>query len=71
MQKEERYRGYLKRLHVDSRKLKKIYEIYGDDYVVYSKETEEERVELRLPNEFQSLLKEPKGKDKSCVQKGS
>ena len=52
----------LKRLHVDSRKLKKIYEIYGDDYVVYSKDTEDEKVELRLPNEFQSLLKIPKGK---------
>ena len=51
----------LKRLHVDSRKLRKIYEIYGDDYVVYSKDTEDEKVELRLPNEFQSLLKEPKG----------
>ena len=51
----------LKRLHVDSHKLKKLYEIYGDDYVVYSKDTEEEKVELRLPNEFQSLLKEPKG----------
>ena len=48
--------------NVDSRKLKKIYEIYGDDYVVYSKDTEEEQVELRLPNEFQSLLKVPKGK---------
>lgn len=52
----------LKRLHVDSRKLKKIYEIYGDDYIVYSKDTEDEKVELRLPNEFQSLLKVPKGK---------
>ena len=52
----------LKRLHVDSRKLKKIYEIYGDDYIVYSKDTEDEKVELRLPNEFQSLLKKPKGK---------
>ena len=52
----------LKRLHVDSRKLKKIYEIYGDDYVVYSQDTEDEKVELRLPNEFQSLLKVPKGK---------
>ena len=51
----------LKELHVDSRKLRKIYEIYGDDYVVYSKDTEDEKVELRLPNEFQSLLKEPKG----------
>ena len=52
----------LKRLHVDSRKLKKIYEIYGDDYIVYSKDTEDEKVELRLRNEFQSLLKVPKGK---------
>jgi len=51
----------LKRLHVDSRRLKKIYEIYGDDYVVYSKDTEEEKVELRLPKEFRSLLEEPKG----------
>ena len=52
----------LKRLHVDSRKLKKLYEIYGDDYIVYSKDTEDEKIELRLPNEFKSLLKEPKGK---------
>jgi len=52
----------LKRLHVDSRRLKKLYEIYGDDYIVYSKDTEDEKVELRLPNEFQSLLKVPKGK---------
>jgi DNA primase len=48
-------------LHVDSHKLKKIYEIYGDDYVVYSNNTEDEKVELRLPNEFRSLLEEPKG----------
>lgn len=59
--KGKRIQSLLRRLHVDSRKLKKIYEIYGDDYVVYSKDTEEEKVELRLPNEFQSLLKEPKG----------
>lgn len=59
----------LKRLHVDSRKLKKIYEIYGDDYVVYSKETEEERVELRLPSEFKSLLKAPTGKVKPVYRK--
>ena len=52
----------LKRLHVDSRKLKKIFEIYGDDYIVYSQDTEDEKVELRLPNEFNSLLKKPKGK---------
>jgi len=52
----------LKRLHVDARKQKKLYEIYGDDYVVYNKDTVDERVELRLPNEFQSLLKVPKGK---------
>jgi DNA primase len=52
----------LKRLHVDSHKLKKIYEIYGDDYVVYSKEDEDEQIQLRLPSEFKSLLKEPTGK---------
>lgn len=51
----------LKRLHVDAHKLKKLYEIYGDDYVVYQHDTEEEKVELRLPNEFQSLLKNTKG----------
>ena len=60
--KGKRIQRLLKRLQVDSHKLKKIYEIYGDDYVVYSNDTEEEKVELRLPNEFQSLLKEPKGK---------
>ena len=59
--KGKRIQSLLRRLHVDSRKLKKIYEVYGDDYVVYSNNTEEEKVELRLPNEFQSLLKEPKG----------
>ena len=51
----------LRRLHVDAHKLRKLYEIYGDDYVVYQQDTEEEKVELRLPKEFQSLLKEPKG----------
>jgi DNA primase len=59
--KGKRIQRLLKRLHVDSHKLKKIYEIYGDDYVVYSNNTEDEKVELRLPNEFQSLLIEPKG----------
>ena len=60
--KGKKIQRLLKRLHVDNRKLKKIYEVYGDDYIVYSKDTEEEQVELRLPNEFQSLLKVPKGK---------
>ena len=59
--KGKRIQSLLKRLHVDSRKLKKIFEIYGDDYVVYSNNTEDEKVELRLPNEFRSLLEEPKG----------
>jgi DNA primase len=59
--KGKRIQRLLKRLHVDSHKLKKIYEIYGDDYVVYSNNTEDEKVELRLPNEFRSLLEEPKG----------
>ena len=51
----------LKRLHVDSKRIKKVYEIYGDDYVVSSTTTDEEKVELRLPSEFKSLLKKPKG----------
>ena len=59
--KGKRINRLLKRLHVDSHKLRKLYEIYGDDYVVYNKDTEDEKVELRLPSEFQSLLKEPKG----------
>jgi DNA primase len=59
--KGKRINRLLKRLHVDSHKLQKLYEIYGDDYVVYSNDSEEEKIELRLPKEFQSLLKEPKG----------
>ena len=51
----------LKRLHVDSIRIKKVYEIYGDDYIVSSTTTDEEKVELRLPSEFKSLLKKPKG----------
>ena len=51
----------LRRLHVDSKKIKKVYEIYGDDYIVSSTTTDEEKVELRLPSEFKSLLKKPKG----------
>ncbi len=59
--KGKRIQRLLKRLNVNTHKLKKIYEIYGDDYVVYSKESEEEKVELRLPSEFKSLLKVPDG----------
>ena len=51
----------LRRLHVDSKKIKKVYEIYGDDYIVSATPTDEEKVELRLPSEFKSLLVEPKG----------
>ena len=51
----------LKRLHVDSKRIKKVYEIYGDDYIVSYTTTDEEKVELRLPSEFKSLLKKPKG----------
>ena len=51
----------LKRLQVDSKKIKKVYEIYGDDYIVSTTPTDEEKVELRLPSEFKSLLVEPKG----------
>ena len=51
----------LRRLHVDNKKIKKIYEIYGDDYIVSTVSNDEEKVELRLPSEFKSLLVEPKG----------
>jgi DNA primase len=59
--KGKRIQGLLKKLHVDSHKLKKVYEIYGDDYIVYSNDSDEEKIELRLPNEFKSLLETPKG----------
>jgi DNA primase len=59
--KGKRITSLLRKLHVDSKKLQKLYEIYGDDYVVYSNESEEEKIELRLPIEFKSLLYEPKG----------
>ena len=51
----------LRKLQVDSSKIKKIYEIYGDDYIVSTTSTDEEKVELRLPSEFKSLLDTPKG----------
>ena len=59
--KGKRIQSLLRKLHVDSHKLKKIYEIYGDDYVTYTPSSDDEKIELRLPNEFESLLKEPKG----------
>lgn len=59
--KGKRIQGLLKKLQVDTHKLKKVYEIYGDDYVVYSNDSDEETIELRLPNEFKSLLVTPKG----------
>jgi DNA primase len=58
--KGKRIQSLLRKLHTDSHKLKKIFEIYGDDYITYTPSTEE-KVELRLPSEFESLLKEPKG----------
>ncbi len=51
----------LRKLQVDSSKIKKIYEIYGDDYIVSTTSTDEEKVELRLPSEFKSILDKPKG----------
>jgi len=59
--KGKKIQSLLRKLHTDSHKLKKIYEIYGDDYVVYTPSSEEEKIELRLPSEFESLLKEPIG----------
>jgi DNA primase len=59
--KGKKIQRLLKKLHVDSHKLKKIYEIYGDDYIVYSNDSDEEKIELKLPKEFKSLLHEPSG----------
>jgi ATP-dependent Clp protease ATP-binding subunit ClpC len=50
----------LKKLQVDVSKLRKIYEIYGDDYIV-SSQIEEDQIELRLPKEFKSLMEIPTG----------
>ena len=58
--KGKRIQSLLRKLHTDSHKLKKIFEIYGDDYITYTPSTEE-KIELRLPSEFESLLKEPTG----------
>ena len=59
--KGKKIQSLLKRLNVDNKKLTKIYEIYGDDYIVTSTSEEEKVIDLRLPNEFQSLLNAPKG----------
>ena len=58
--KGKRISSLLRKLQVDSKQLQKLYEIYGDDYVIYSNESEYEKIELRLPSEFKSLLVEPK-----------
>ena len=52
--KGKKIQTLLKRLHVDSKRIRRVFEIYGDDYIV-SKTTDEEKVELRLPSEFKSL----------------
>ena len=58
--KGKRIYSLLRKLQVDSHKLKRILDIYGDDYIVTSSQ-EEEQIELRLPKEFTSLLQIPKG----------
>ena len=58
--KGKKIQTLLKRLHVDSKRIKRVFEIYGDDYIV-SSTIVEEKVELRLPSEFKSLLEKPKG----------
>lgn len=52
----------LKRLNVENNTLLKITEIYGDDYITMESSGESE-IELRLPEEFKSLTKEPTGFD--------
>ena len=58
--KGKKIQTLLKRLHTDSKRIRKVFEIYGDDYIISSAPTEEEKVELRLPREFKSLLETPK-----------
>ena len=58
--KGKRIQGLLKKLQVDVSKLRKVYEIYGDDYIV-SSQIEEDQIELRLPKEFKSLAEIPTG----------
>jgi DNA primase len=58
--KGKKIQNLLKKLQVDVVKLRKVYEIYGDDYIV-SNSYEEEEIELRLPSEFKSVLIAPKG----------
>ena len=58
--KGKRIQGLLKKLQVDVSKLRKVYEIYGDDYIV-SSQIEEDQIELRLPKEFKSLMETPTG----------
>jgi hypothetical protein len=52
--KGKRIPGLLRKLQVDVSKLRIIYDIYGDDFVA-GNTTPEIEIELRLPNEFQSL----------------
>jgi transcription elongation factor Elf1 len=48
----------LKRLHADTSDLKKIYEVYKDEYIIHSK-SDEGDAQIYLPREFTSLTKKP------------
>ena len=58
--KGKRIYSLLRKLQVDSHKLKKVLEIYGDDYIV-TNGNDDEQIDLRLPSEFVSLTETPKG----------
>ena len=51
----------LRRLNAEESYIQKIQSIYGDAEFYYSDDNEEERAELRLPEEFKQLYFKPKG----------
>ena len=58
--KGKKIQTLLKRLHVDSKGYEKFLK-YMVMIISFQTPTDEEKVELRLPSEFKSLLVEPKG----------
>lgn len=59
--KGSRISSLLRRLNVDPKKLKKVKEIYDDEYSTPYKETDEEQIQLFLPTEYRPLWETPKG----------
>lgn len=58
--KGKKIHSLLRKLNVDTKTLNQVNTIYGNDYI-YSENTSEPEIELRLPAEFISLTKIPTG----------